>query len=60
MDRLDKLYEIADDYEVAVLDELAHRARLVWTCRRHDVPWTNQVGEPCEQCGKREDEHTCA
>lgn len=56
MDRLDRLYEVADDYQADVLDELSHKAGLVWTCRRHDPPWTNQAGEPCEKCGQGEKE----
>jgi hypothetical protein len=58
-DRLARLYQVADDYEAATLDELMHRAGLVWTCRgQHpaDQPdaWTNDTGDPCEVCGQVE------
>lgn len=57
LDRLDRLYGVADDYEAATLDELKERAGLTWTCRQVHPPdqadaWTNEVGEPCEICGK--------
>jgi hypothetical protein len=56
---LDRMYQVAADDEVAVLDALAERAGLRWTCRdspEHRFPWTNHAGEPCEQCGRSETE----
>jgi hypothetical protein len=50
-----RMYEAADDHEAAVLDELRHRAGIVWTHRPEGDDghiWTNLAGEPCDVCGK--------
>jgi hypothetical protein len=49
----ERLYLAArTDMEYLVLDELSERAGIVWTCRNQHDPWTNEEGEPCEECGK--------
>ena len=55
-----RLYGVATDYEMAVLDELCERAGIRWTCsgssETHNHPWTNPEGEPCELCGRTKEE----
>jgi hypothetical protein len=60
-DKLQRLYDVATNTEAVVLDELQHRAGLVWTCRRETLhanggAWTNPKGKPCERCGYPEEE----
>lgn len=46
---LDRLYDVAGDYEVSVLDELTRRAELRWTCPSCD--WVNTAeAAGCEMC----------
>lgn len=49
-----RLYDAADDDEANTLDRLRDRAGITWTCPIE--PWTNLKGEPCEDCGRTEDE----
>jgi hypothetical protein len=52
---LSKLYEVAEDYEAAVLDRLRDRAGLTWECLNTDghAHWTNDADERvCGKCGK--------
>lgn len=54
-DQLDRMYQVATDAELPTIDELAERAGLRWTCPgapEHPHPWTNHEGEPCELCGR--------
>jgi hypothetical protein len=55
MTPIERLYEIADDNEVAVLDRLRDRAGLTWECRDSEgrAHWTNGEDETvCGECGK--------
>ncbi len=48
-DELSALYNVATDYELSILDDLAARAGLNWT---HIACWTNPATtERCENCG---------
>lgn len=64
MSELDRLYDVAGDRELSVLDELAVRAGLLWRCDAErersvarlipDMPcgWMNRPeAERCEGCG---------
>lgn len=56
-DQVERMYEVATDDELAVLDALAERAGLRWTCTgapEHPHPWTNDKDEPCGRCGRTE------
>ena len=54
---VDRMYDVADDYEAATLDELRRRAGITWECYRGDPDrlsscWTNMADdEVCQQCG---------
>lgn len=54
---LERMYEVADDAETAVLDELRVRSGVVWRCPRD---WFNEPDrKACEDCSyRREDEPT--
>ena len=49
-DTLTALYNAADDYEAAVLDNLTIRAGLIWSCfcRWHNLT----TSDTCERCGR--------
>ena len=53
-----RLWDVADDYEMGVLDALRDKARITWTCPVK--PWTNYVGATCEECGLTEAEAIAA
>ena len=56
-DVLGRLFDEADDYELATLDSLAIRAGLIWQCPGDH--WNNREGEQnCGSCGKGRDELT--
>ena len=55
MSEIDQLIAVATDAELDVIDALRHRAGIVWTHRGGDHVWTQPKGEPCEQCGAREE-----
>ena len=47
-----RLSEVADDNELVVLEELAHKAGMLWTCQACPAGWTNtDEDEACTQCG---------
>jgi len=50
-DILSKLYEVADDDAVVVLDAVTIKAGLIWVCK---CKWHNRTTEDtCENCGKQ-------
>lgn len=52
---LRRMYEEATDGEASILDDLRHRAGLVWTCdgpHASECGWDNAEFEPCELCGR--------
>ena len=54
-DILARLYDAADDDDLAVLDQLLIKAGLLWDCRDDDdtAHWTNpESATVCEECGK--------
>jgi hypothetical protein len=58
-DQVAQMYEIAHDHELGVLDELAQRAGLRWTCQpkpEHPHEWSNHPDEPCGRCGRTKTE----
>lgn len=54
-DVIARLYDVADEHDAQILDELLCRAGLRWICEakpEHPHSWTNATGEPCERCGR--------
>jgi hypothetical protein len=58
MTEISRLYDVADDFQTGVLDELREKAGIVWTCPV--APWTNPKGETCDDCGRTEEEARAA
>lgn len=53
--QLAQLYDVARDDEVTVLDDLARRAGLIWTCPA--CRWNNEEGNvECLDCGEAQRE----
>ena len=58
---IDRLYQVAEDWEADVLDQLRRRAGLTWECTG-DKPdgfshWTNlSTDDVCGLCGRRRPE----
>lgn len=52
--QLSRMYTVASDYEKDVLDAVAERAGIIWVCPV--APWTNPVGEACDDCGRTREE----
>lgn len=50
LSELDRMFEAADDYELAVVEAVAQKAGLVWICPVE--PWTNRAGERCGKCSR--------
>lgn len=51
MDRLDKVLDAADDYELSAIQDAMRRAGLIWD---HVGCWTNDGLETsCEGCGRQ-------
>jgi hypothetical protein len=47
---IEKLYDVADDYEKDVLDSLRLRSNLIWQCEV--CHWFNDpLADKCENCG---------
>jgi hypothetical protein len=58
-DQVAQMYEVAKDDELAILNTLAERAGLRWTCQpkpEHDHPWTNYPDEACGRCERSQQE----
>jgi len=58
-DQVAQMYGVAKDDELAVLDDLAERAGLRWTCQpkpEHNHPWTNHPDEACGRCERTQAE----
>lgn len=55
-DRLTRLEEVEmSDFEAEILEGLKLKAGLVWSCPE-DLGWINPEGEPCEECGRTQEE----
>lgn len=52
MSEVDRLYAVANEAEISVLDALRERAGILWTCTNHEVPRCNYAPFPCGYCGK--------
>jgi hypothetical protein len=55
VDEIAHLYQVADDHEAALLDDLRRRAGLTWDCEACEDRggWTNLSGDSvCGRCGE--------
>ena len=46
-----RLIEIADDYELVTIEEVAERAGIIWKCPDEDCRWINREDDlECRNC----------
>jgi len=49
-EELARMYDVAQDWEASVLDDLRQRAGITWEC---ECPWTNLAEDAtCQHCGR--------